>query len=449
MARIDRWQLLSASLVLLAMVGLAVWQAGSIRVGLYLSAGFVGCGLALHLVGIALMRGVEPLSRKAWFPLRHAVFNVSRTGNQTRVILLAVGLGCFFIITIRAIEKNLLNQFALELREDAPDMFLLDIQPDQVESLRERAGSLGASRISLVPVLRARVTGVQGREVALDGYQQVRKRGSLGREYVVTCRDHLEPNERITSGSFWEGTSYNGAEVSIEESLSERYRIHVGDTMQFDILGRVLSARVTSIREVEWSDARNGGFMFIFRPEALEGAPRTYLGFMKGPTESGNRGRFQRDLIAGFYNLTIIDLRDVLQTLREVIEKVSIGLTAVGAVALFSGGLILVGSVAMTKFQRSYETAIFRTLGASKRSMIAMMLFEYAVLGALAGAIGAICAMVMPWAMSSQVLEIPWEPAISLSFSGIALAIVGVSGVGMATTLQVLKHKPLSILRAE
>lgn len=447
--RLDRRQVSAALLVLLALVGLATWQAGSLRAGAFVTLGFAGVAIALYLTGLALVKLVTPLSRRAWFPLRHAVINVSRPGNQTRVILLAVGLGVFFILTMHTIEINLLEQFNVELADDAPDMFLIDIQPDQEEPLRSVARSLGAAQIKLVPVLRARVTGVDGREIQLDGYEEVREHHWLAREFVVTFRDYLESNERLQEGRLWDSSSAPEAEVSIEDSFVEDFGIQLGDTMHFDILGREVSARVTSVRDVEWSDSRNGGFMLVFRPGTLEGAPHTYLGFIKGPEDAAVRGRFQRDLISGFHNISIIDLRDILDTLREIVDKVSMAVSVVGAIALFSGGLILTGSVAMTRFQRRYETAIFRTLGASKKNVVIMMLLEYATLGALAGAVGAVCAVVMSWAMSSQLLEIAWSPVVPASFLAVVVAALGVATVGLTVTLDVLRHKPLAILRAE
>ncbi len=449
--KLDRTQLVAGPLVILALVGVASWQAGSPRVGLIVITGFFAVALALHLAGRVLVRVVQPLSRRKWFPLRHAVINVSRSGNQTRVILLAVGLGAFFIITIRAIETNLLERFAVELRDDAPDMFFLDIQPDQEEPLRQLTLSLGAQDVKLVPVLQARIVGVQGSRLNVDGYEEVRKKGWLAREFVVTYRDYLEDNERIVSGRLWDepASSPEDAEVSIDDAFQEDYGIELGDTMRFDILGRIVSARVTSIRDVEWSDSRNGGFMFVFRPGVLEKAPHTFLGFIKGPAGLEERGRFQRDHIAAFPNISIIDLRDILDTLQSVIRRVSLAISVVGIIALLSGALILIGSVAMTRFQRRYETAIFRTLGASRKNVAIMMLLEYGTLGAIAGSIGALGAQVMTWVMSRQVLEMSWKPVVIPAVIGIVLAALGVCVVGLVVTLDVLRHKPLSILRAE
>ena len=230
--------------------------------------GFVGVAIALHVIGRVLVTAVRPLAASRLFALRHAVLNLTRPGNQTRVVLLAVGLGSFFIIGVRAIQTNLLAGFALELREDMPDMFLIDIQQDQADGVRALlegagAGSRGGAA-QLIPVLRARVTGVQGEETSIEGRREVRRAG-FGREYTITYRPRLEDNERVIAGKFWDGEPSAVPEVSIEESLQER-GIDLGDRVRFDVLGREIEARVTSVRNVEWDDSRSGGFMFLFRP---------------------------------------------------------------------------------------------------------------------------------------------------------------------------------------
>ena len=446
---VDRWEVAAAATVLVALLSLATWQAGSIRVGAFVTLGFAAVALVLHLAGTLLVGLVKPLGRKGWFPLRHAVLSLSRPGNQTRMVLLAVGLGAFFILGTRGTETNLLEQFTLELRDDAPDMFLIDVQPDQAAPAEQMLMSLGAREVRMVPVLRARVTAVQGRELNLDGYEEVREHRWLGREFTVTYRDSLDPNEKVIEGRFWDATPSTIAEVSVEPGLQEDFGIQVGDTMRFDILGRELSARVTSIREVDWSDARNGGFMFVFRPGALANAPHTFLGFVKAPFDVGARARMQRDVVSEFQNVSIVDLRDILLTLHGVVEKLALAITLVGAIALISGAMILVGSVAMTKFQREYESSILRTLGASGRTVRTMVLLEYGTLGALAGAVGGLAAPLLTWVLCEYLFEIPWQPNFWLSLAAIPLTAIGVSIVGMVTTMDILRKKPLTVLRAE
>ncbi len=301
--------------------------------------------------------------------------------------------------------------------------------------------------MNLVPVLRARVVRVDGAKAQLESYEQVREQGGLGREYTVTYRNHLDDNERIAAGRFWDESHSPDLEVSIESSLRERYDMDVGDKITFDILARPMEATITSVRDVEWSDARNGGFMFVFRPGGLEKVPNTYAGFIKAPNDALERAEFQRRVLAGFHNVSVVDLRDILDALAQVVEKISLAISVVGSVALLSGALILLGSVAMTKYQRRYETAIFRTLGASRGSVATMMFFEYGTLGALAGFIGALGAQVLTFLLSSQVLEIPFRIAFLTNTVAVLVAATSVSVVGVIVTLDVLRHKPLSILR--
>ncbi len=437
--------------VSLALVALTAWQAASLKVGIVVCVGFAGLAVILHLAGRALIKLIAPLANSRSFPLRHAVLHLSRPGNQTRVILLAVGLGAFFIVGVRSLQASLLGEFSLQVAADAPDMFLLDVQKAQADGVRTFLGdpAHGAGEYQLIPVLRARVVGVSGKDVTLDGADDVRQRGiSIGREFTVTYRDRLEPNERVIHGAFWDSPSAD-AEVSVEKVIAERARLHVGDTMRFDVLGRVVSARVTSIRDVEWRESRNGGFVFVFRPGVLDQAPQTFVAPLKGPEGVAARARFQHDLVERFPNVSVIDFHEVLETVRDVMSKVTLAITVVGALVLFSGGLILIGAVAMTKFQRVYEAAVFKTLGANTRTIARMLLFEYGVLGSLAGLIGSLGAIVLTWGVSRYALEIPWRVFAGEHIAGVLLTALLVAVIGVVSSLDVLKNKPLATLRAE
>ena len=431
------------------LVAITAWQAASLRVGVIVCLGFIGLAFVLQMAGRALVAAVSPLASAKSFPLRHAVLHLSRPGNQTRVILLAVGLGAFFIVGVRSLQATLLDEFSVQTSQDSPDMFLLDIQRGQADGMQAFLKQTLGAPAPLIPVLRARVVGVSGRETNLDGPEDVRRRGvSIGREFTITYRDHLEANERVVSGAFWNGPAET-VEVSIEQGIEQRSRIHVGDTMRFDILGRTISARVTSVRNVEWRESRNGGFMFVFRPGPFEQAPQTFVSPVKGPSDPAARGRFQHDLVQQFPNVTVIDFREVLDRLRDVMSKVTLAITVVGGLVLFSGALILIGAVAMTKFQRVYEAAVFKTLGANTRTIARMLLLEYGVLGSLAGAVGSLGAIALTWGVSKYALEVPWRIFPSENIGGVVLTAVLVAVIGVVSSLDVLRNKPLSTLRAE
>jgi putative ABC transport system permease protein len=445
------------------LVAAASWQAGSVEVGLLLSGGFVATAVVLHVVGAGLVRAVQPLRYSRSFALRQAVLHVARPGNQTRVILLAVGLGAFFILGVRSLQANLLRDFAMQAGPDAPDMFLIDIQPDQREPMTAFLGVVNKSAppAKIIPTLRARVVGVQGREIDLDSYEEMRGRG-LSREYTVTYRAHLEENETIVDGRWWGAEPFDGeAEVSIEDHFAEsdvdsdrgrrrvRPPIHVGDRMRFDVLGRVITARVASVRHVDWQDFRAGGFMFVFRPGTFDGAPHTYISALQGPKDVEARARLQAELVAKFPNVSDIDLREILQTIQALVNNVTLAVTVVGALVLLSGALILVGAVSMTKFRRVYEAAILKTLGASSRLIALMLLAEYGVLGAIAGTVGALGAIALSWAVSRFALDLPWAPTPAITLTGIAATVLLVAAIGVLASIDVLRNKPLATLRAE
>ncbi len=201
--RIDWLQWASPAAVGAALVAVASWQAGSLRAGAAVSIGFAVVAAVLYLAALVLVRAVRPLASAPWFPLRHAVISLRRPGNQTRVILLAVGLGSFFVLGVRALQSNLIAEFSVGMDRGGADMFLIDIQQDQagVQALLRERQDPGASPARLVPVLRARVTGGPRPRREPREFQDVRGRGSLAREYVITYRDHLESNERHRAGS--------------------------------------------------------------------------------------------------------------------------------------------------------------------------------------------------------------------------------------------------------
>ena len=240
-----------------ALVGVASWQAGSVQVGLLLSGGFVALTFVLHLAGVALIRAVQPLRFSRSFALRQAVLHVARPGNQTRIILLAVGLGTFFILGVRALQVNLLQDFSVQVGEDAPDMFLMDIQADQRAGLtalidREN-GAEAAPR--LIPVLRARIIGVRGRDVNLESYEDVRGRGGLSREFTITYRSTLEANEKLVDGKWWDASPAADTARGFDRGEPSRAIQHPDSATRCGSTCSVASCRRGSPAFVKWTSA--------------------------------------------------------------------------------------------------------------------------------------------------------------------------------------------------
>ena len=436
-----------------ALLGLASWQADSFEIGAYFVGGGLVVALVLYFLGRLLVRLLGFLELSRWFALRHAVLHLRRPGNQTQLVLMSVGLASFLIIGVRAAQENLEMSFALELRDDMPDMFMIDIQQDQVNGVRDILARTelgvdgGAPVPQLLPVLRARVTGVTGARTNIVGRDAVRSAG-FGREYTVTYRSTLQDNERIVAGAFWNASSTVAAEVSIEDGLVER-GIELGDVVSFDILGRQIEARVTSVRTVDWDDTRSGGFMFLFRPGVLDNAPHSFISFVQGPSVQEARAAFQNEIAVNYPNVSVIDGVEVIRRVRRVLDYVTLVITVVGGIALFAGTLVLIGSVATTKFQRLYDAAVFKTLGARTITLALMYTFEYGVLGLLAGLVGSIGALLLTWLLTEQILDTTWVPVFSINIFGVLLTTVLVLVVGVLSSIDVIFRKPLLTLRSE
>jgi len=327
-------------------------------------------------------------------------------------------------------------------------MYLIDVQRDQVEGVRGLIQQATGASAELIPTVRARITSINGQEIDLDAAGMRRERGRLGREYVVTYRPYLEPNETIVAGKFWPPTASGEPEVSIEEDMRGAAGLDLGSTITFDIQGRKLTARVTSVRRVDWRRSRTG-FLFVFRPGALENAPQMYVGAVDGPTAEPARSRFQRAIVDRFPNVSVIDVADIVRSVSRILDDITLAVTFIGGFVLLSGVLILVGSIAMTKFQRVYEAAVLKTLGARRRVLLTIMLTEYGLLGLVAGLVGALAAEALSYAVARYVFEIDWTPAPAVSLAGVALTILLVASVGALSSLDVLTRKPLAILRAQ
>ncbi|PYS80207.1 MAG: hypothetical protein DMF66_00180, partial [Acidobacteria bacterium] len=285
--------------VIAGLVFLASWQAGSIRVGVFFLAGLGATALVLYVAAWLLIFAVRRVRGLGSFSLRQAINSMHRPGNQTHVIVMAVGLGAFLVMSVQSLQSNLLAEFERMRGGNLPNMYLIDVQKDQVGGVRELVERATGARAELIPTVRARIVRVNGQEIDLDAAGMRRERGRLGREYVVTYRPNLEPNETIVAGKFWDAGVAGEPEVSIEEDMRGTAGLDLGSTITFDIQGRKITARVSSVRRVDWRNSRTG-FLIVFRPGALEGAPQMFVGAIDGPTEEPERSRFQRAIVDRF-----------------------------------------------------------------------------------------------------------------------------------------------------
>jgi putative ABC transport system permease protein len=437
-----------AALVVVGLVLVVSWQAGSLRVGSLFLAGLAVTTLVLHLASAALIYLVRRVRFAASFPLRQAINSLHRPGNQTRVIVLVVGLGVFLVIAVQSLQSNLVREFDVGRRGRLPTLFLIDIQKDQQGGVAELVQRETGEVPLMVPTVRARIVAINGQQVDLEETESRRDRSLLRREYVVTYRSGLDYNESIIEGGMWDPTPSPEPEVSIEESLRGLMGLGVGGQIEFDIQGRKLTARVTSIRHVEWRNSRTG-FLILFRPGTLEDAPQMMVAAIDGPTGEIERSRFQRTLLDSYPNVSVIDVTDIVRNVMRIVNTVSLAVSFVGGFVFLSGTLILVGSIAITKFQRIYEAAVLKTLGAKHRTLVTIQLVEYGLLGLLAGLIGTAAGAGLSYVASRFVFDIRWSLTPPTNIAGVMATVVLVTLVGVVSTLDVLSRKPLAILRSQ
>ncbi len=450
--RKDWLRLVAAILILPGLFALAAWQSGSLKnAGIFLGW-LVVTTVALNLVGTLLLRSLSHLHRLPSFALRQGLNSLYRPGNQTRVILFAVGLGALSVIAIRLHQVNVQDQFNLELETAVGDIFLIDIQKDQRNSVAAALAELGGTETQLIPVLQARTVALTRDPGHASPLPDNELRQRLGWEQRLSYRSTLEPNEEIIAGQFWEPTPSKEAEISVEERYSRDLQLGLGDKLTFDILGKRIEAPVTSIRRIErrYSPVSSlARFNILFRPGTLEDAPQMFIGATKGPPAGVARAQLKRAFVEQFPNITMIDAVDTIAELRKRINDISFAVSFLGGFVLLCGLLILTGSVAMTKYQRLYEAAIFKTLGAEKRLIIFIALIEYGVLGLLAGLIGSSAATGLTWALSEYSYQIPWQFAPLVNILGVAATVFLVTLVAVLASWDVIRKKPLGILRAD
>ncbi len=428
---------------------MAIWQAGSIVVGSFFLAGLGVTSLILLTAAIVLMYLLKKIKRTGPFAVSQAVNSLYRPGNQTRVILLAVGLGAFVVLAVQSLQTNLVREFDFTRNARLPSLFFVDIQKSQIDDLTAMIGQRTGEKAEAIPTVRARIAFVNGKPFDLQQREVRQQQGQIGREFAITYRSAMDENESLISGSWWPNEPNTGdPEVSVEEDMAGRLHVAPGDSITFDISGRKLTARVRNIREIDLRNTRTA-FVFVFRPGALEPAPQTYAATVLQHVPATDRQRLQRDILDKFPNVQIFDVADIVAAVQRLINNFVLAISFVGSVVILSGILILIGSVALTKSQRIYENAILKTLGADRKILASILVVEYGLLGLMSGFIGGIFAVILSFAVSRYVLDIDWSFDLSTTIIGIAATALLVTVVGVAASFDVLFRRPIATLRSQ
>jgi putative ABC transport system permease protein len=445
-----RW--LVYALILAFILGFTRLQLGEWSEAAVFTAGVLVAFGILTAIAALLTWAVRRFFPVSWSYLwRQGLANLYRPHNQTRILIVAIGLGTAFICTLIFLQSILLNRVTLSASGNQPNMVLFDIQSgqrDSVLSLARRAGLPATNTVPIVNMRLERINDITGTDLQEDTTLPM-QRWVFSREYRVTFRDSLTASEKIDEGK-WTGTYANASApvpVSLEQRFAERNGIGLGDTLTFNVQGSIIPTIVGSLRTVDWNRIQTN-FLVVFPKGVLEEAPQFHVLLTHVPnTETSVR--FQQSVVRQFPNVSIIDLGLVLSVLDEILDKIGFVVRFMAAFSIITGLVVLIASVLISKYQRIQESVLLRTLGANRRQIFAITALEYFFLGLLAAATGILLAGGAGWALARYTFETAFTPPllpVAIVFLSVCLLTVV---IGLFNIRSVLQRPPLEILRQE
>ena len=407
----------------------------------------------LILVGTAalLMWAVRRFfPNAAGYLWRQGLANLYRPNNQTTILIVAIGLGTGIICTLFSIRAILLNRIEMTARDNRSNTILFDIQPQQTDSVIALAKQFNLPIDGAVPIVNMRlerINNITGETLRKDSTIKMWK-GIFDREYRVTFRDSLTSSEKIVKGK-WSGKADPSGKIFI--SLDERYAksnsIKIGDTLNFNVQGAPVTTIVGSFRQVDWGRVQTN-FLVVFPTGVLEKAPQFHV-LVTRIEKKDVSARFQQQLVQKFPNVTVIDLSAVLNIVSSIIDKVGFIIRFMAAFSIFTGLIVLIASVLISKYQRIQESVLLRTIGASRKQIFYITALEYFFLGALAAATGMFMSLGVSWLVAKFIFQtefiLKWLPLLGVFVSVCFLTVF----IGLINSRAVVTRPPLEILREE
>jgi len=411
-------------------------------------------------ISFLLLAGVAKLvmwAVKRFFPVkwsyvwRQSIANLYRPNNQTLILMVSIGLGTALISTLFFTQDLLLNQVEFTGQGNQPNMIMYDIQSSQKEDVLQLTKDYDLPLIQNVPIVTMRmetIDGINKTQNRADTTETHKSNWSYSREYRVTYRDSLTNTEEIVKG-IWHGDRVKSDTtwVSIAENISDNLKVEIGSQLVFNVQGAPIETYVSDIRKITFGQLQTN-FFVVFPEGVLENAPQFHVVVTRTPDEEVS-GKFQRDLVKAFANVSVIDLTQILKTVDTILNKVSFVIKFMALFSILTGLLVLISSVVLSKYQRVKESVLLRTLGANKNQIIRINGYEYFMLGTLSTLTGIILSFGISWALAKFEFEIPFTPRFLPPFlvflSITALTVI----IGMLNSREVISKPPLEVLRRE
>ena len=408
-------------------------------------AGVLGVGLVLTLAGYGLVRLTGRLRGGVGVAWRYGLANVSRRGGGSVVQIVAFGLGLMVLLLLAVVRGDLLADWRRSLPVDAPNNFLINIRPEERAPLQEFLQSHGMGRPQMFPMVRARIVAINSmpsESIKLHGDSG---RGFLEREQNLTWVSDLMEDNQLIAGQWWTPADTGKPLVSISTEYQEALQLKLGDKLSFDIAGESLTVEVASIRKIRW-DSFRPNFFLVFPPGLLDGAAGTYMtSVYLTPVQRPALA----DLVRQFPTLSVFDVDAILKQIRDIMDRASLAVQYVFLFTLVAGIVVLLAAVQSTRDERRYESAMLRTLGASRGTVLQGVAAEFSALGFLSGTLAAFGATGVGWILARRLFSLqytldPWVWVVGLVCGTL---LVGLSGT--LATRRVVNTPPIVTLRDE
>ncbi len=442
--------------VLLAAIGaglviLSAWVSGSRSWALSLMGGLAGAVVALAgaaWVAVGLVRRIRV--PRAWLAIRQGLGNVHRPGSQALAIIAALGIGVTVVLSVILVQRSLLREIEAASPRGTPNMIFSNIQHAEVEAFHDLVRQSPGVTEAPEPLAQ-----VRGRLLTVDGKNRSQldfapEGGRWFNQSSMTQARFQPEGAQMVAGRWWTPADYAAGThlVSVREDTAQHLNLTVGSVLELDAsAGVVIRAQVFNIRREGDVRGIGSGGDFILSPGALDAVSPVYLGQARVSPEAASD--LQREVVTRFPSITVINVGQILENLQPVLDRIGLIIQVVAGFSVGAGLIILASSVAATRFRRIRESVIYKTLGATRRRVWQIFAVEYAALGLVAGAVGAVLSLVPTWAVVTQLMELEFQWDLApLGAAVIATAALTVL-VGVLATVGVLRAKPLQVLREE
>lgn len=428
---------------LVLLCGLIVWVAGDLRLGLLAVAGFGGAQAGFWLVARLFIAGVSRWRGGAGFGWRQGLASLSRHAGSGAIQVVALSIGLMAMLLLTVVRGDLLTTWQKSVPSNAPNRFIINIQPEQRAALADELKKLGITA-ELLPMVRARLVQIGGRAVSPASYpEDERAQRLIEREFNLSWRTDKPEGNRIVAGQWFAPEQVGQGLASVEDGLAKTLGIGMGDELVFVVAGIEKKLRVSNLRKLDW-DSMRVNFFVLAPPGVIDDAPASYItSFHLSPANAAAASQ----LVKRFPNLTLIDVEAMVRQVQTVVGQVASAVQFVFVFALLAGAIVLYSALLTAFDERRYELAVMRALGAQRRQLGLAMQVELAIIGALAGLFAAGGALLLGAIVSRQVFQLDLDYSLwLLPISALGGALLSVS-IGWLGIRRLLATPPLLALR--